>query len=376
MIIGWIPYLIWFLFAVLFAGFFYLDTQKDTSSVTIAIIAILTAVSAVGTIGFARLRDRISVQDGTLKRYGKKASLNFSSILLLVVGGYHLLSLFLPAVSPNHIIKALLFGFIFIFSGIQNRTRWYIEIKDKYIIKNKINHFKIDAIESLAFTNDTIVLKNAKKTMIIGLNELTSEEQGALTNELREVEKRVYVSKKMNQNIMNSLQELNGQSIDKIYQVDYNNNRHSDIYAPFLFFITFLNFGKFLEIEGDFDGEHIKISLLDSSELDNKLAENHFPDEPDLWHVYDTDPSETLGLLLGQKIEFIEYGIDKDEFEINGIQIKGEKNVFKFISFNCKNIKVTIAEALEDGASTGLCVSDAPELKLNIEGTFDKYDTK
>jgi hypothetical protein len=178
------------------------------------------------------------------------------------------------------------------------------------------------------------------------------------------------------QNIGDSLHELNGQSINKIYQVDYNNNRDSDIYAPFLFFITFLNFDKFLEIEGDFDGEHIKINLFDSSELDNKLAENHFPDEPGLWHVYDTDPGETLGLLLGQKIEFIEYGIDKDEFEINGTQIKGEKDVFKFISFNCKNLKVTIAEALEDGASTGLCVSNAPELKLMFEEISDKYDTK
>lgn len=181
-----------FAFGAFFAAFFYLDEQKDASTFAVAIVAVFTAVSVFCMIGVAHLRDTYHLQQGTLKRYGKKASINFSSILLLVVGGYHLLSLFLPAVSPNHIIKALLLGFVFIFLGILNRTRFYVEIKSKYIIKNKVEYFKIDSIESFCFTDDTIVFKNAKKSMEIRLNELNREERGALTNDFREMEKEVF----------------------------------------------------------------------------------------------------------------------------------------------------------------------------------------
>ncbi len=170
----------------------------------------------------------------------------------------------------------------------------------------------------------------------------------------------------------NWLTQLNRKTVDKIYQVDFNNDRHEDIYLPWLFFITFLDFDRFLEIEGDFDGDHIRISLHNNSELGTKLKENHLPDEPDCWRVYDTEPNETVGRLLGQKIEFIEYGIDKDEYEINGSQIKGQKDVFTFIRFNCETVSLTIFE----GSATGLGVSDATKVKLNFEETFDKYDTK
>jgi hypothetical protein len=176
----------------------------------------------------------------------------------------------------------------------------------------------------------------------------------------------------LNKNNGNWLTQLNGKTVDKIYQIDYNNDRHEDIYLPFLFFITFFDFGSFLEIEGDFDGDHIRINLYDKSELDQKLKDNDFPNELDLWRVYDTDPNETLGKLLGQKIEFVEYGIDKDEFEINGTICKGEKDVFNFIRFNSDTLSLTIFE----GGTTGLGVSDDPELKLNFEEIFDKYDTR
>ncbi len=175
----------------------------------------------------------------------------------------------------------------------------------------------------------------------------------------------------VNKNLGNWLAQLNGKTVEKIFQVDFNGvERHEDSYLPWLFFITFTAFDKFLEIEGDFDGDHIKINLHDNSQLDKKLKENNLPDEPDLWHVYETEKHETLGQLLGQEIEFVEYGIDKDEFEINGTKINGQKDVFDFIAFNCDNLKLTIFE------SSGLGVSDDPELKLIFEDTFDRYKTK
>ena len=174
----------------------------------------------------------------------------------------------------------------------------------------------------------------------------------------------------LNGNLGNWLNQLIGKTVDKVFQVDFNNDRHGDIYLPWLFLITFSDFDKFLEIEGDFDGDHIRINLYDNSELDKKIKENDLPNEPDLWRVYETNKDETLGKLLGQKIEFIEYGIDKDEFEINGTIIKGQKDVFDFITFNCTSLKLTVFE------SSGLGVSDDPEVKLMFEETFDRYETK
>lgn len=176
----------------------------------------------------------------------------------------------------------------------------------------------------------------------------------------------------LNKNLGNWLTQLNGKTVDKIYQVDFNKDRHEDIYLPWLFFITFSDFDRFLEIEGDFDGDHIRINLYDNSELVSKLKENNLPDEPDCWRVYDTEQNETVGRLLGQKIKFIDYGIDKDELEINGTKIKGQKDVFNFIRFNCEKLNLTIFE----GSATGLGVSDHPIAKLNFEETFNKYDTK
>ncbi|WP_027003517.1 hypothetical protein [Hugenholtzia roseola] len=170
----------------------------------------------------------------------------------------------------------------------------------------------------------------------------------------------------------NWLKELNGKTVDKIYQVDFNENRQEDFYLPWLFFVTFIDFGKFLEIEGDFDGERIKVNLYDNSQLDNKIKENNLIDLPDCWRVYDTKQDEMIGQFLGQRIEFVEYGIDKKEFEIDKIKIEGQENIFNFIRFNCEKINLTIFE----GSATGLGVSDDPNVKLNFEETFDKYDTR
>ena len=98
----------------------------------------------------------------------------------------------------------------------------------------------------------------------------------------------------LNKNLGNWLIQLNGKTVDKIYQVDFNNDRHNDIYLPWLFFITFSDFDKFLEIEGDFDGDHIRINLCDISELDKKLKDNDFQNEPNLWRVMTQDQTKHL----------------------------------------------------------------------------------
>src|SRR5688572_1194493 len=131
-------------------------------------------------------------------------------------------------------------------------------------------------------------------------------------------------------NLGSFLSQLIGKTVAKIFYVDYKGEKDEDFYLPWLIFITVEGFDKFLEIEGDFDGEHIKINLFDLSRLAKKLEENDFPDEPDLWRVYEVRKTETLGKLLDQKILSCSYGIDKDEFWINGIKSTGQKDVFKF----------------------------------------------
>lgn len=175
------------------------------------------------------------------------------------------------------------------------------------------------------------------------------------------------------QNIENGkwLSQLNGKTIEKIYQVDFNKERHEDIYLPWLFFVTFSDFDNCMEIEGDFDGSHIKVNLIDSETLKAKLAQNNLPNEPDMWQVYETKSNEILGQLLGQKVDYLEFGIDKDEFEINGAKIKGQKECFNFIRFITRDLYLTIFE----GSATGLGVTNSKELKLDFEDTFETFKT-
>ena len=167
------------------------------------------------------------------------------------------------------------------------------------------------------------------------------------------------------------LNKLNGKTVEKIYQVDYNNDRHNDDYLPWIFLIIFSEFDQYLEIEGDFNGSHLKINLRENSSLENKLKEHNLPNEKDLWQVYETKKDEKIGRLLSKKIDFLEFGIDKDEFEINETKIKGEKEYFNFIRFNCGKLNLTIFES----SSTGLGVSDDKNVKLNFDETFEIYRT-
>jgi hypothetical protein len=176
----------------------------------------------------------------------------------------------------------------------------------------------------------------------------------------------------LHRNIGAWLPQLNGKTVDKIFQVDFNNDRQEDIYLPWLFFVTFTDLDKFLEIEGDFDGSHIKIDLDDISQLERKLKEYNLTDNPDLWRVYETSQEEIIHQLLGQRIRFIEFGVDKDEFVINGTISKGQKDVFIFIRFHCDAVCLTIFE----GSATGLGVSNDPKVKMDFEETFEVFNTK
>ena len=166
----------------------------------------------------------------------------------------------------------------------------------------------------------------------------------------------------------NFINQIVGKTVDKIYRVDFNENKDNDDYLPWTFFITFSEFDMFMEIEGDFDGDHIKINLNQLSELKQKLKKNDLRNEPDLWQVYEIKENENLGELINKPILKCEYGIEKDEFTINENKLKGQKEVFTFIRFYYEKSFLTIFEG-----GCGLSVSDDKNIKLNFEETFDKY---
>ncbi|WP_396596774.1 hypothetical protein [Dokdonia sp. R86516] len=162
------------------------------------------------------------------------------------------------------------------------------------------------------------------------------------------------------------LNQIIGQTVESVYQVDFNENK--DTHLPWLLLITFERFDKYLEIEGGFDGDHIKLDLNALSELNSRLKENDFKDFPDLWQVYEARQTETIGKLIHQSIAKCEYGIDKDEFIINGNIVKGQKDLFTFIRFYYNNNYITVA-----AGSAELSILDKDHNYLHFKDTFDTY---
>jgi hypothetical protein len=161
---------------------------------------------------------------------------------------------------------------------------------------------------------------------------------------------------------------LNNRTIEEVYQVDFIEDRINDGYLPWILILTFRDFDKYVEIEGDFDGDHIKISMADIAGLKRRIEENI---EPNLWTAYKLDGQESFGKIIGQNVRGIEYGIDKEEFEINGTTTKGQRDLFTFIRFHFTDLFITVFEG-----GTGLFITNDSNVKLNFEETFDKYDTR
>lgn len=157
---------------------------------------------------------------------------------------------------------------------------------------------------------------------------------------------------------------LNGKTVEKILQVDFNEARTEDPYRPWLFFLQFSDWDQSLEIEGDLDGDHITLRLLNQEELSKRLAENNLPEEPYLWSVYETSEDEIVYRLIGQRIHFIEYGIDIEDTPDK------QKELFDFITFHCKNLQIAVFDNL------GLNVSNVVPLHRPFEDLITRFTTK
>jgi hypothetical protein len=172
------------------------------------------------------------------------------------------------------------------------------------------------------------------------------------------------------ENLGEWLKKLNELIVSKIYYVDYTSNK-DDSYLPFIYFLLFEKFDYFIKIEGDFDGDHLKLNYFNLSELEEKIIKYDFKNEPDLWCVYDVNQNEKLFKFVGHKIVKVEYGIEKDVFKINGIEQKGEKELITFFRLIFENSQLTFFEG-----GCGIYACEEKEVKLNFEETFDIYTTK
>ena len=145
------------------------------------------------------------------------------------------------------------------------------------------------------------------------------------------------------ESLIDYYQVINGKIVSRIYQVDYNNEPEKDIYLPWLFYLSFKDFDYFLEIEGDIDGQHLRVNLYETSELEDRLARNNFPGELDLWQVYEVNREEKLGQLLGRKIDSMDFGIDQEIFQFDQVNLV-RKEYISFIRIYCEDITLTIFE--------------------------------
>jgi hypothetical protein len=177
-----------FILIVLFCIWIYIDFEKEASILTLVIIEISIIASLIAMNWIANIRAKIHLNEGKLKRFGKKVNFNSLSLIQLGPGLLMLLTSLFSANNPNQKVRLLLFSSILIFSGIQKRIRYYVEIKNNYISKLNLIHFKISKIRAIDYSENLIVIENHNKKMEIFLNELSGEEKQKLLNDLKQIE--------------------------------------------------------------------------------------------------------------------------------------------------------------------------------------------
>jgi len=146
--------------------------------------------------------------------------------------------------------------------------------------------------------------------------------------------------------------QLTGKTIDKIYKAGMQMG--SDQYSAWFFIFTFIEFDKFLEIEGDIDGIHIRIKLTTISELRGRFEKSQSLKDPDLQNSFLVKENEPLGKVIGNTIKKCELGVDREKL----MKIKNkENNLYSYIRFYFDRFYITVFEG-----EHGLAISVGPQL--------------
>ncbi|MFN9320381.1 MAG: hypothetical protein ACK58Q_07330 [Chitinophagales bacterium] len=115
-----------------------------------------------------------------------------------------------------------------------------------------------------------------------------------------------------------------------------------NLYYTWFIYITFHNYDKFIEIEGDFDGVHIKIELSPLSEIEKKINLYKKSDIQFSWDVHYSNEEEIFNQTINHTISKRDYSIDKGPYKINETFYSGHKELFNrliiiIVRIKCNN---------------------------------------
>jgi hypothetical protein len=165
----------------------------------------------------------------------------------------------------------------------------------------------------------------------------------------------------------NLLSPYKGKVIKRIYYVDYNyEDCDTDIYKPFIYFIIFRDSTTFLEVIGDFDGDHIKVVNDNLSNLRKKFKENNFPNQPDLWHIFQLDLIKNFKSIQGEKIVNFQIAFEKSSLENLSQDDEINKDLLIYLSIQFNNNKITFFESL------GVDITEKNENSIPLVNLIDK----
>lgn len=173
-------------FSILILTLFFLVYNNIVSKrLDVSIIfAVLTLTLEILLLALARKKEALLVELGLNKRFGKGNRFNYLSIIDIAIGSLWIIPAFLILPNFTQMIFNITVGLGWKLIGVGNRSRYYLQINEKYITKLKLDSIKLEKIESIEYMNDKLAVKKGYKIMEIFFNEFTLSEKEMLIEEL------------------------------------------------------------------------------------------------------------------------------------------------------------------------------------------------
>lgn len=150
-------------------------------------LALAVAISSLVVLALvlARKKESLLAEYGLIKRLGKQRQFNHLNILSILVGLLLILSAASAPADVLHLIFKSTIGIIWVLVGIGNRPSCYLEIRERYIVKLKVDWMELGKVDRFEHFDDTIVLRSGNKKMEIFLKKLTPSEKETLAEALK-----------------------------------------------------------------------------------------------------------------------------------------------------------------------------------------------
>ena len=136
-----------------------------------------------------------------------------------------------------------------------------------------------------------------------------------------------------------SFRQVQEKAISAIYSVDFENEPDQDIYSPWQYLICFEHSPVFLDIEDAYDGDHLRLSWRENSELERYLQTLT---QGGLWKPRSVEVHDPLGPLLGCSLTRAFYAKDKAHFVINGTRLQGIPHLYTGLRLKCEDHELIV----------------------------------